>query len=182
MKVFFGGSRKVTGLNQEIRERIDSIIKQGFTILIGDANGADKSMQKHLAERGYKKVVVYCMGDGCRNNIGQWEIRTMRSNREHKDFSYYAIKDLQMSEEATFGFMIWDGKSKGTLNNVLNLIERNKKVLVYFFPSNRFYDVSTFRDLDSILIGCDKKSLEIFDKSLNIKERSISTQSQLSFA
>ena len=31
--------------------------------------------------------------------------------------------------------MLWDGLSKGTLNNVLNLLDRGKKVVVYFNPS-----------------------------------------------
>ena len=36
-----------------------------------------------------------------------------------------------MSEEASFGLMIWDGESAGTLMNVLRLIKRNKNVVVF---------------------------------------------------
>ena len=38
-------------------------------ILVGDANGADKAVQQHVASRRYEHVLVYCM-DECRNNIG----------------------------------------------------------------------------------------------------------------
>ena len=33
-----------------------------------------------------------------------------------------------MSEEASFGLMIWDGESAGTLMNVLRLLKQNKSV------------------------------------------------------
>ena len=44
-KVFIGGSRRVTRLNADVQRRIDKIIEQGFPILVGDANGADKAIQ-----------------------------------------------------------------------------------------------------------------------------------------
>jgi hypothetical protein len=179
-KVFFGGSRKITRLNQAVRERTDNIIAKGFTVIVGDANGADKSMQKYLAEKHYEKVVVFCTGNVCRNNIGHWHTRYIKSDREKKDFSYYAIKDKKMSEEATYGFMLWDGKSKGTLNNIINLIEQNKKVVVYFSPLKTFYSLSKFQDVDLLLANCDNKMLEQFEKQLHIKKRSNSKQ-QLTF-
>lgn len=37
-------------------------------------------------------------------------------------FAYYSAKDLVMSQEAGCGLMLWDGKSKGTLQNMLKLI------------------------------------------------------------
>jgi len=60
-KVFFGGSRKLSRLNRAIIERANNIVAQNFQILIGDANGADKAMQKYLAEKVYKNVIVFCM-------------------------------------------------------------------------------------------------------------------------
>lgn len=34
--------------------------------------------------------------------------------------------------------MLWDGKSKGTINNVVNLSRRNKLVVVYVAPTKSF--------------------------------------------
>lgn len=34
-----------------------------------------------------------------------------------------------MAKAADYGFMIWNGKSKGTLNNIINLVQYNKNVL-----------------------------------------------------
>src|SRR5438093_6968396 len=112
-KVFIGGSRKIVKINKAIRERADEIIKKGYLVLIGDANGADKSMQAYFAEKHYRQVIVFCSGKLCRNNLGEWDIRPIESERTEKDFKFYAAKDLEMSKEATYGLMLWDGKSSG---------------------------------------------------------------------
>ena len=120
MTVFIGGSRRITRLSKAIQSRLDNIIDKGFTVVTGDANGADKAVQKYFAGRHYKNVVVFCMGGTCRNNIGNWEMRNISPQTAKKDFNYYATKDLQMANEASCGFMIWDMKSKGTLNNIIS--------------------------------------------------------------
>ena len=56
-KVFIGGSRQLGRLNPDIRQRLDSIIENSFTILVGDANGIDKAVQKYCAERNYPRVL-----------------------------------------------------------------------------------------------------------------------------
>src|SRR5579859_6121144 len=118
MNVFIGGSRAVSKLNAVIRSRVDDLIKRGCTIFIGDANGADRAVQQYLAEHHYTNVVVFCMKE-CRNNIGSWPTRNIEPPTDRKDFSYYAAKDIVMSKEAQCGVMLWDAKSKGTLQNML---------------------------------------------------------------
>ncbi|MCK4830537.1 hypothetical protein KA005_83235 [bacterium] len=181
-KIFCGGSRKIGRLSQAVKERTDNIIASGYLVLLGDASGTDKAMQRYLAKKNYRKVLVYCMGDACRNNIGKWETRNVRSNRSKKDFNYYSTKDLRMSEEADYGFMLWDGKSKGTLNNILNLCEHNKKVLVYFSPKRSFCTVRDTQDLSKLLEHCDPNSLRKFDQVLGTDRRIHSSQRQLTFA
>ena len=74
MTVFIGGSRAVSRLNEDLRARLDDFIQPGCTIFVGDANGADKAVQQHLAARGHPQVVVYCM-DRRRNNVEGWPIK-----------------------------------------------------------------------------------------------------------
>ena len=59
--VLIAGSRRLSRLNADVKLRIDTMIEKGFTILVGDANGADKAVQRYLAERGYRNVIVHCM-------------------------------------------------------------------------------------------------------------------------
>jgi hypothetical protein len=97
------------------------MIEKGFQILVGDANGADKAVQRYLADRSYANVLVHCMKDHCRNNVGNWPTREVDAPRGVKGFDYYSLKDRVMAETAEYGLMLRDGKSKGTVNNVVNL-------------------------------------------------------------
>lgn len=150
-------------------------------MLIGDANGADRAMQKYLAEKSYKNVLIFCAGNNCRNNIGGWETRLIQSDRVNKDFQYYAIRDEKMSDEADYGFMVWDGKSKGTLNNIVNLVERKKLVIVYLSPKRKFVTLRSDSDLAELLSFCDRRELEYFEKTLRISQRIHPERSRLNF-
>jgi hypothetical protein len=167
--VFVAGSRALSKLNEQVRERLDNIVKQNFTVLVGDANGADKAVQRYLAEHGYQNVVVYCMAV-CRNNVGNWPTRahTGESGTRH-DRQYYGIKDLAMAKDATWGFMIWDGTSKGTLTNVINLVSAEKKVLLYSAPRKHFFTLHTSGDIHRALNASGIKDVAGFLAALRTK-------------
>jgi hypothetical protein len=170
-KVFIGGSRRFWNLPQVVCERLDGIIAQSFTVLVGDANGTDKAIQKYLAEKGYKNVIVFCAGDACRNNIGNWKTNSVEVERSKKDYRFYMKKDLEMAKEADFGFMIWDRQSSGTLSNILELLERGKNVLVYIVPEKKFVKLGDLRDLYRQLKACSPEAMKSFDIKLNLKDR-----------
>jgi len=180
--VFIGGSRQLGRLNKAMKERTDNIISSGYLVLVGDANGADKAVQTYLAEKCYPHVIVFCAGATCRNNIGQWETRHIQTHREKRDFKHYAIRDKRMGVEADYGLMLWDGNSKGTLNNIVNLLEQHKSVLVYFSPKRAFYTLKTFRDLETLLALCNRITIDKLEKALNLRERVHFKQSELDFA
>ena len=129
-KVFIGGSRRVTRLPSMARRRIDRMIAQKLPIVIGDANGADKAVQAYLADRRYGGVEVFCVRGNCRNNLGGWKVGEVAAPHSRRDFAFYASKDEEMAKDADVGFMIWDGKSFGTLANAFRLIDQGKKVVV----------------------------------------------------
>ena len=56
-----------------------------------------------------------------------------------------------MAEAAEYGLMLWDGKSKGTVNNVVNLSREHKPVVVYVAPTRQFRTIKTFDDLKGLL-------------------------------
>ena len=75
-KVFIGGSRKVSRLNNELRNIIDhEIIENNYHSILGDANGSDKAIQHYLSLNDYKEVTIYCTGNVCRNNKGYWNVK-----------------------------------------------------------------------------------------------------------
>ncbi|MEX2301323.1 MAG: hypothetical protein WD733_10320 [Bryobacterales bacterium] len=168
MNVFIGGSRAVSKLNQVIHERLDDLVRRGCTIFIGDANGADKAVQAYFAERSYQDVVVFCM-EQCRNNVGSWPTRRIDPPAGGRGFAYYAAKDLAMSKEAQCGLMLWDAKSKGTLQNMLNLVGAGKRTLVYFAPTKDFHVLANEQDLQSLLALCQKSHLDAASRGLGLK-------------
>lgn len=180
--VFFGGSRKLSRLNSQIRQRILGLTQKQFTVLIGDANGADKAVQSFLAEEGYRNVEVYCMEGECRNNIGNWPTVSVHHHQDKKDFSFYVQKDAEMSRKASYGFMLWDGKSKGTLNNILNLVQQGKMALVYFSPDREFVTVKGKTDVEQLVARCDADSKQIFERTLKLTDRASSHQGTLQLA
>ena len=168
MNVFIGGSRAVCKLNKVIRERLDDLMRRGCTILLGDASGADKAVQTYFAKRRYEKLVVFCTGE-CRNNIGAWPTRSIDPPNERRDFTYYAAKDLVMVKEAQCGVMLWDAKSKGTLQNMLNLVGAGKRTLVYFAPTKDFHVVASEGDLQTLLARCQQRDLDAASRGLGLK-------------
>lgn len=145
--VFIGGSRRISRLNEEIRNRLDNLMENGLTVAVGDANGADKAVQKYLADKGYRQVNVFCMVGKCRNNVGQWLTREIDPPPGARGFEFFSAKDRVMAEEADYGLMLWDGKSRGTLASVNDMVTKGKPVVVYFTPSKEFM---TLRSPDQV--------------------------------
>ena len=71
-----------------------------------------------------------------------------------------------MANEADYGFMIWDGKSKGTLNNTINLVSRKKRVLIYFLPQRKMIVVNNFDDLNALLEQCPSPTQATYSQLL----------------
>jgi len=159
-KVFIAGSRQITRLPAEVKVRVDTMIEKAFEILVGDANGADTAVQAYLAEKAYPHVVVHCMERHCRNNVGRWPTREVPAPKGARGFDFYSTKDRVMADTAEYGLMLWDGKSKGTINNVVNLSRDGKPVVVYVAPTKRFVTVKTFDEIGGLLAQGDSDSVE----------------------
>jgi hypothetical protein len=61
-------------------------------------------------------------------------------------------KDSAMTLESDFSLVVWDGKSKGSYQNILRAIKNNKKVKVYSQSENRYLEASkvTIDDVEFI--------------------------------
>jgi adenine-specific DNA-methyltransferase len=181
-KVFLGGSRRLARMSPQVKERAAKIIAEGLQVLVGDANGADKAIQKFFASKSYPNVVVFYSGTACRNNLGKWPTHQVKVDRPQRDFLFYAAKDLAMSEEADYGLMLWDGESQGTVNNVLNLLERGKKVVVYLSPLKEFLTFKAPADADELLRRLDPDVAEALDKKIGVRRRIAAYQQALRLA
>ncbi|WP_158408087.1 hypothetical protein, partial [Fusobacterium nucleatum] len=130
-------------------------------ILVGDADGVDKTIQTFLKSKSYNNVIVYSM-ENVRNNIGNWENIKIFTTLKKNTREYFTEKDKKMAEIADEGFMIWNKESKGTLNNIINLLIMNKKVQLYIQEKNKntFYNLSNIKELENIVLESNSKKLE----------------------
>ncbi|WBT37758.1 addiction module antidote protein [Hyphomicrobium sp. DMF-1] len=152
--IFIGGSREVARLPQEVQARLDEIIKKNHHVIVGDANGADKAVQKYLADREFQNVTLFCSGDTPRNNVGHWKVQSVTVNSKTKDYQFFAAKDREMARRADFGLMIWDGKSPGTLLNLVRLLQGSKIAVLINVPQKQTHNIKTADQLREFYRAC----------------------------
>ena len=169
--VFIGGSRKISRLNAEVERRIQAIVEQGFPIVIGDANGADKAVQRYLAKKQYANVTVFCMDGDYRNNMANWPTQAIAAQSSTSCFAYYMTTDRAMASASSYGLMLWDAESKGTLNNVVQLVRQQKPTVVYIAPLNIFETIRTAADVTNLLLAkCEVSSAQRLSRELDLPD------------
>jgi len=166
MKIFIAGPRVLRTLDEKIIRQLNSISAKEHEVIVGDADGIDTAVQQFFADKQYENVIVYATEGKARNNVGMWNIRSVVPPSQAKGFRFYAAKDLEMARDADCGFMIWNGKSKGTLNNILNLIGLGKKCKVYLSTMNELYAVKSFDDIECLVSLCEEDTWTLFQKLL----------------
>jgi hypothetical protein len=149
--VFVSGSRSIAQLDAPVAQRLANIMAQGLRVVIGDAHGADAAVQAYLARAGCREVTVFCAGARCRNNVGAWQVTRIRVDPSVKGRAFYTQKDKAMAREADYGFVLWDGRSAGSLANMRELLGLRKRVLVYLAPDRRFFVLGDPADLRALL-------------------------------
>lgn len=158
MKVFIAGAREIKNLKSIVIDKLNNIIKNEYDVLVGDANGVDKNIQEYLKIKNYKNVTVFSMAK-VRNNVGNWENIKVSSEAAMNTREYFTEKDKKMAENADIGFMIWNKKSEGTLNNMVNLLILNKKVCLFTDNENKIYLLKRIEDLEKIIFQENSKEL-----------------------
>ena len=123
--------------------------------------------QRYLDSLRYRNVTVFCMEGGCRNNVGEWPMQKITAaDPSRKDFAYYSTKDRAMVDEADYGLMLWDGRSRGTLRSIIDLVRHSKPVIAYVAPVNSFYTLRQSDDIAEMLSRVDPAALQGIDSEL----------------
>ncbi|KPG00385.1 hypothetical protein NML43_03325 [Rhodopseudomonas palustris] len=149
--VFIAGSLSISRLDARVRQRIATIAASDLDVVVGDADGADTSIQACLAENAARRVTVYCSGNEPRNNVGGWAVRSVHPTATPGSRAFFTAKDLEMARVSDVGLMIWDSKSTGTLSNVIELLDRDKKTVVFVNKMKDFVTVGDVAGLEHLL-------------------------------
>ena len=152
--VFVAGSLNIKRLHPLFTERLSNIVSSDIDVVVGDANGADTSIQKSLLAKHTGNVTVYCSGSRPRNNLGNWPVQNVYPNHDVGTRAYFTAKDLEMARVADYGLMMWDSKSTGTLSNAIELLRRGKKCVVFVNKNKAFitvFDIDGLKRLVSVM-------------------------------
>jgi len=169
LKIFIAGARAITATNDDVKRKLSAIAKNGYDVLVGDASGADYAVQKFYTENGYRNVTVYAGNGKARNNLGNWKVEKVMVSSNERGFDFYKQKDIAMANTADYGFMIWNGESKGTLNNMINLAKQGKNCLVYLASQNSFFTIGNTEELIRLLSYCPSSTGNIYRKLAKTK-------------
>ena len=158
LKVFISGSIDIKEIpSEEIYKRLKNIISANLDVLIGDASGLDTAVQKFFASNNYHKVKVYSIYEQPRNCISEKFRKELVDNMPEKlkagknnERERQEYKDKQMTEDSDYSFIIWDGKSKGSYNNIIRALELNKKIVVYLNGNKLSKDEHNVKSIESI--------------------------------
>ena len=128
MKLFVSGSKSISVLPDEVKAILDEHIALGTEFLVGDCYGIDAAVQKYLDSKGYSNVTVYCSGETPRNNfVTGAKVRSCAEAAKGLTRSaFHYVKDIQMTQDCDQALMVWDGKSKGTAENIRRIKELKK--------------------------------------------------------
>lgn len=128
MKLFISGSKSISKLPEKAKSLLDEHIALGTEFLVGDCYGVDAVVQKYLDSKGYSNVIVYCSGETPRNNFvaGAKVCSCAEAAKGLTGSTFQYMKDIQMAQDCDTALMIWDGKSKGTAENIRRVKETGK--------------------------------------------------------
>lgn len=146
--VFISGSSKTQfedsgyfrkELPSAIQNKIRQYMKDGKTILVGDAPGIDRQVQDFLNGNNYMNVEVYSPGKKVRYSANEkWNTNLVDvPGAEEGSGEWLRGKDEAMTEKADEGLaIILDEGAKATRNNVERLNSQNKKCDVFQLNKN----------------------------------------------
>jgi hypothetical protein len=153
MTIVLGGSRHIFLLPQEIEDHVSKEITANEKFYVGDAPGADTAFQNFLRKRSYQQVKIFSSAGYIRNNLGNWDSELVDTGLKSKSNSTHAFKDRHMCSEADSGIMIWDGRSAGTLGNVIDLVNQGKSCYMWAVQDSELIQFDNPASLDNWMLN-----------------------------
>jgi len=174
-KVFISGSISLKNIPDKVKQSLKNIQEKNIHVLVGDANGIDTLIQEYFSQNFYYNLTVCSIYKKPRNYKNE-KFKTilvevdadLKSERKRQE-----KKDAYMSIYSDYSFVIWDGKSKGSYNNIQRAIEHKKPLKVYYKKENRFLSVD---ELDKNIVK------KIYEKNNGLTLTELSKYTNLSLS
>lgn len=146
--VFLSGSSKTEfrdspyyrrQLPKAVRGKIKEYTSKGYKIVVGDAPGVDRQVQRYLNKQGYQNVQIFSPGTKNRFLANKaWKTKLVDAPEyEEGSKEWLAKKDILMTEISDIGLaVVLDEGAAATRRNVKRLAEQNKPVSVFVLSKN----------------------------------------------
>lgn len=140
-KVFISGSITIKKLPTCVENSLQRIKDQNLGLLVGDADGIDTMVQNYCKKMNYLNIIVYSIYSSPRYKVPEFNKKyILVKSDSKKERERQKEKDAAMTEDSEYSLVIWDGKSKGSYQNILRALEYNKKIKVYLHSENKFLE------------------------------------------
>ena len=103
--------------------------------------------------------------------MGDWPVQRVETSHSEGSRAFFTAKDIRMADVADIGLMIWDTKSTGTLSNVIELLARKKKSVVFVNKAKVFKNVSTVEQLEELLLYMSEHAKQKADEKIRLFNR-----------
>ena len=113
---------KGEALPEEVAEVLDKALDRGMTVIVGEARGACRAFQDHLAARGYGDVVVG-HAKSIRYNAGSWPTQLYGDDVKSRERG--------MIDDCDSAIIIWVNSSGVIAKNLEYLKRQGKTTYVY---------------------------------------------------
>jgi len=143
MKVFIGGSRNIKELDENVFCALFDELNSNAQILVGDADGVDTEIQKFCKKHNYNNVIIFASNGKARNNVGNFTVQNIAVEKGIYSKAFFEQKDIAMVNQADYGLVIWDGKSKGSLNQLHRMVRQNKPCRVYLVEHKHWVTIES---------------------------------------
>ena len=150
MKVFIGGSRSIKELDEEVFHALFDELNSNTHILVGDADGVDTEIQRFCKKQNYNNITVFASNGKARNNVGNFPVQNIPVDKSTHPKAFFSQKDIAMVNQADHGIVIWDGKSKGSLDQIHRMAKQNKPCRVYLIQDKRWTTIESENTIKGI--------------------------------
>ena len=186
-RVFISGSQSFSELSPTIVTSIQRIVKQGFMIVLGDANqGADIMVANYLRKIHYPYVTIYTLASKPNFPVAEkWVVKQVVEAGEYKAQEKHMQKDREMAQAANWGLAIFNAidvnrygnlqVSAGTLRNVIQLLLL-KKPVKFFYTYGQELRVANLRkiaELEQVLMSFATENLSEAEEAMIYSARGV---------
>lgn len=112
---------------------LDNFMESGDHIIVGDAHGCDLAFQTYLHSKAYPypNVTVYCSGEKCRFNVGDWPEKHIDVPEGIEGYEFFREKDYSMIQDCDCALLVYERRSLATRSYIYNLKSLGKPVFAF---------------------------------------------------